>query len=124
MKTSNLSTGRLGDDEACRYLLSIGHRILFRNWRSSHLEIDIISEDPEGIHIVEVKTRRSRALAAPERNVDFRKRLRLVRAANAFLHSGAVKGCPDLFFDVVSVVLDGDGVRLEYFPKAFIPLRF
>ena len=37
-----LRLGRQGEDIACRYLESIGHTILERNWRSGHLEIDIV----------------------------------------------------------------------------------
>ena len=49
--------GERGENVACRYLESMGHTILERNWRNGHLEIDIISVDPEGIHFVEVKAR-------------------------------------------------------------------
>ena len=35
--------GRQGEDIACTLLESMGHTILERNWRSGHLEIDIIS---------------------------------------------------------------------------------
>jgi putative endonuclease len=41
----------------------MGHTILERNWRSGHLEIDIISFDKDGTHFVEVKTR-SRSIQA------------------------------------------------------------
>ena len=41
-------TGRTGEDAACRYLTEQGHTILERNWRSGHLEIDIISLAPDG----------------------------------------------------------------------------
>ena len=42
--------GQRGENLACRYLEGMGHTILERNWRNSHLEIDIISADPAGIH--------------------------------------------------------------------------
>ena len=42
---------------ACDFLQSQGHQILDRNWRSGHLELDIISEAPDGVHFVEVKAR-------------------------------------------------------------------
>ncbi len=35
--------GKAGEDVACSLLRSMGHIILERNWRSGHLEIDIIS---------------------------------------------------------------------------------
>ena len=49
--------GKAGEYVACGFLRSMGHIILERNWRSGHLEIDIISLDRDGIHFVEVKTR-------------------------------------------------------------------
>ena len=55
-----LSTSRLGqtgEDVACDFLLSRGHHILDRNWRAGHLELDIVSEAPDGLHFVEVKAR-------------------------------------------------------------------
>lgn len=125
MENGNLSVGRRGEDAAVRYLQSLGHTVLERNWRSSHLEIDIITLKLDELHIVEVKTRVSPVMACPEENVDRTKQARLVRAANAFLHSQEkLQLCASLeiFFDVVSVVLDGEQETIEYFPQAFIPI--
>ena len=47
--------GKKGEDAACDYLIKQGHDILFRNWRASHREIDIISIKDGILHIVEVK---------------------------------------------------------------------
>ena len=58
--------GRQGENIACSYLEGMGHTILERNWRSGHLEIDIISVDPEGIHFVEVKARQKSIQAPPQ----------------------------------------------------------
>ena len=57
--------GQLGEDKACAFLQAQGHRIVARNWRGSHLEVDIISEASDGLHFVEVKTRLD-ADAAPQ----------------------------------------------------------
>ena len=62
--------GKIGEDLACEYLTGLGQRIIERNWRSGHLEIDIISIDADGIHFVEVKTRRESIQAPPQENVD------------------------------------------------------
>ena len=72
--------GRLGENAACSILESMGHVILERNWRCGHLEIDIISVDPEGIHFVEVKTRQKSIQAPPQENVDAGKQKKLVKA--------------------------------------------
>ncbi|MGN1232352.1 MAG: YraN family protein, partial [Candidatus Cryptobacteroides sp.] len=44
--------GKAGEDEVCNYLISRGHTILKRNWRSGKQEIDIISLACDGIHFV------------------------------------------------------------------------
>ena len=125
MENDRQAVGRRGEDAACRYLQVLGHTVLERNWRGSHLEIDIITLKLDELHIVEVKTRRAPVMAEPEENVGKIKRDRLVRAANAFLHSQQKVQLPaslEIFFDVVSVVLDGEQETVEYFPQAFIPI--
>ena len=57
MKTKKQIVGSRGEEEACNWLVGQGHRILRRNWRASHLELDIITIRERTIHIVEVKTR-------------------------------------------------------------------
>ena len=127
MKTDRPSVGRLGEEEASRYLSRLGHRILARNWRGGHLELDIVTLYGSELHIVEVKSRVAPVMAEPSRNVGREKQRRLVAAAQAFLHSDARKDLPanlEVFFDVMSVVFHGTGADfdIEYYPKAFIPL--
>lgn len=116
--------GRKGEDIACRLLESKGHTILERNWRCGHLEIDIISFDAEGIHFVEVKTRRLSIQAPPQENVNHLKQARIVKAALKFLKTG--KGLPfgnlECMFDVVAVTFDGDKAMTKWFPQAYIPI--
>ena len=116
--------GRRGEDIACSLLESMGHTILARNWRSGHLEIDIISYTADGIHFVEVKSRRENIQAPPQENVDWKKQSRIVRAAQSFLRSG--KGMPygshECMFDVVAITFYGDSHKTEWIPQAFIPI--
>ena len=116
--------GQRGENLACRYLEGMGHTILERNWRNSHLEIDIISFDPLGIHFVEVKTRRESIQAPPQESVDRKKQMRITKAAAAFLKSGKGQafGGRECLFDIVAVTFIEDQVRIEYFPQAYIPI--
>ena len=116
--------GRLGEEIACRHLESIGHTILERNWRSGHLEIDIISTDREGIHFVEVKSRQQSIQAPPQENVGTTKQARIVKAALGYLNSPdrAQVGEMECFFDVIAVTLDDEGTHIEWIPQAYIPL--
>ena len=127
MRTDRPTVGRKGEEEACRYLTRLGHKILARNWRGGHLELDIITLTGSELHIVEVKSRTAPLMAEPQRNVGREKQRRMVAAAQAFLHSDNRKDLPpdlEIYFDVMSVVFYGTGAEfdIEYYPKAFIPL--
>ena len=126
MKTDRAVVGRKGEEEATRYLARLGHRVLARNWRGGHLELDIITLTGNELHFVEVKSRVAPVMAEPQRNVGREKQRRLVAAAQAFLHDEGRKDLPadlEVFFDVMSVVFYGTGAdfEIEYYPKAFIP---
>ena len=116
--------GKRGEDVACRYLESIGHTILERNWRSGHLEIDIVSTDPDGIHFVEVKSRQRNIQAPPQDNVGAVKQARIVKAALRYLNSPERAQHKDMecFFDVIAVTFDENGTHTEWIPQAYIPL--
>lgn len=121
------AAGTLGEDVACRYLEGLGHRVLARNWRSGHLEIDLVTADPDGhLRFVEVKTRIEPVALAPEEQVNHTKRRRLEHAALAYLNDPKapkpIGGSGESFFDIVAVVLDGNRQEVEYFPAAWIPM--
>ena len=118
------SLGRKGEDLVCAFLQGKGHTILERNWRSGHLEIDIISFNEEGIHFVEVKTRRLNIQAPPQENVNGQKQARITRAATRFLNTrkGLPYGNHECLFDVAAVTFDRDTAYVEWFPQAYIPI--
>ena len=127
MKTDRAVVGRKGEEEASQYLTRLGHRILARNWRGGHLELDIVTLKGNELHFVEVKSRVAPVMAEPQRNVGREKQRRMVAAAQAFLHDESREDLPadlDVFFDVMSVIFYGTGAEfdIEYYPKAFIPL--
>lgn len=116
--------GQTGEELACRLLTEKGHVILERNWRSRHLEIDIISVSADGMHFVEVKTRRENIQAPPQESVKGTKQRRITKAAGAFLRSGRGKdfGSLECHFDIIAVTFFENTVRTEYFPQAYIPI--
>lgn len=117
-------TGRQGEDIACRLLEGKGHLILERNFRTGHLEIDIISKAADGIHFVEVKARRENIQAPPQENVDLTKQRRIASAASGFLRSrrGMPFGSSECHFDIVAVTFTKNTAQVEYFPDAYIPI--
>lgn len=127
MRSNRTVVGRKGEEEASRYLSGLGHKILARNWRGGHLELDIVTLLGSELHIVEVKSRVAPVQAGPEENVGYRKQKRLIAAARAFLHSEENKPHfvqKEVFFDVFSVIFEGEKIETKYYPQAYIPINF
>lgn len=120
------STGILGENIAANYLLSLGHRILARNYRCGHLEIDVISLGEDGIHFVEVKTRRPPLQAEPQDSVDALKQRRLARAASYYLNRQKDEFLreAECHFDVIAITIEKGSRNVIYFPDAFYPMYF
>jgi len=118
---ANSKIGTQGEQMACDFLVTRGHRILDRNWRGGHLEIDIVSEAPDGVHFVEVKARTAPSQAPLDKQVTPIKQKRISAAALQYLNSHSMQG-REVFFDVVSVLFDGPQTMLNYYPQAWIPM--
>ena len=110
--------GKLGEDLAVNYLVTKGYRILERNWRSGHKEIDIVALDGNTLVAVEVKTRKSNTFGEPDIAVGVMKQRMLIWAADAYVryHNMDV----DIRFDVISIVFTDKGSHLEHIEDAFI----
>ena len=91
---------RRAEIRAARYLRSQGYRIVATNFRVKEGEIDLVAWDGDVLVFIEVKSRTS--LDAPEAAVGFRKRARVVRAANAYIARYHLQRAP-YRFDIVTV---------------------
>jgi len=100
--------GRKGEEEACRFLRSLGYAIVARNWRTRFGEIDIVARDEDVLAFIEVKARSGAEFGGPEGAVGWRKRRRMIAAAKGFL--AATRSDLAARFDVVA--FEGDDVRL------------
>ena len=103
------------------FLQTRGHQILDRNWHSGHLELDIVSEGPDGLHFVEVKARTAPVTSTVLDQVNVVKQKRITAAANQYLNKKHLAG-KDVYFDIVSVLFDGQTSVVRYFPQAWIPM--
>jgi putative endonuclease len=106
---------------ACDFLETRGHQILDRNWRGGHLEIDIVSEAPDGLHFVEVKARKTPVTTSIDDQVNSIKQKRISAAALKYLNNKNLEG-REVFFDVVSVLFSGQETTVRYIPQAWIPM--
>ena len=117
-------TGNEGEIIVCSYLEKNSHTVLEKNYRSGHLEIDIISLDRDGIHFVEVKTRRPPLQASPQDSVTAAKQRRIAQAAANYLSRSKHPGLETLecHFDVAAVVIDGNRTTIKFIKDAYIPI--
>ena len=90
--------GAKGEEMDCHYLESRGHRILERNWRGGHLEVDIISQSSDGVHFVEVKTRTAPVAATVDDQVGAVKQHHIADAALKYLNTNHMESVPEVFF--------------------------
>ena len=76
--------GSVAEEAAVLFLEEKGVRILERNFRSYHGEIDIIAMEEQCILVVEVKMRSSRECGTPAEAVNLRKQKRICYTFNYY----------------------------------------
>jgi putative endonuclease len=124
------SLGRLGEDLAATHFERLDFRVLARNVRTRHGEIDLIAFDGHTIVFVEVKTRRVSAQAGdirPDQEplgwLRAGQLARLRRLAAAWLRDPeqARPTAHTIRFDAVGVIVDGAGRmrRLDHIEQAW-----
>lgn len=112
--------GFKGEDIACSFLQNKGYIIRHRNWRTHHIELDIIAENDDYIVIVEVKTRRNDKFCHPSDAVNRTKIKHIVNATQAYIFKYNIM--KDVRFDIISIIpLQDGGYEIEHQEDAFIP---
>ena len=103
----------LGETEAARMLEKKGFRIVERNWRMGHLEVDLIAESRTEIVFTEVKARTTTyGGKMPEEFVDETKRKRMVAAANAYIKYRKIEKLPR--FDIIGILVNAATQEITY----------
>ena len=117
MKTVDI--GRLGEDQAARYLKKNKFKIIERNLHVSHNEIDIIaiSKKQRIIAFVEVKARTVdkdlySPFGPPASAVTKEKQRRTIEAARGYLRSNEKYFDFQPRFDVLEIYLDREDMRV------------
>ena len=79
-------TGNEGEVLGAEHLMGLGYSILYKNWRHSHWEVDIIASKNNTLHFIEIKTRKSKRFGQPEDKVGKKKMENLINAAEQYLY--------------------------------------
>lgn len=103
-------------EELCAELLQrAGLRVLARNWRCRHGEIDLVAEEGGTLVFAEVRLRRGEGFGGAAESVTAAKRARLVAAARLYLMRRPQADCR---FDVL--LLDSlEASRIRWIRNAF-----
>ncbi len=105
--------GRAGEEAAVELLERAGMRILVRNWRCGHLELDMVCRDGRTLVFVEVRSRSRGGLVSPAESLTPAKQRNFLRAAHAYLAAHDAWDAP-CRFDLVCVVDTGTTLELEH----------
>ena len=117
--SNNIEKGTLGEEIAMAHLLKKGYKILKKNWRHQHLEIDIIASINSTLVIIEVKLRANDFFGNPEEFVTKSKQKKLIKAADFYIKENNVTW--ETRFDIISIIENQNELKLEHFEGAFYP---
>jgi|SRR4051812_46813994 putative endonuclease len=112
-------TGKKGEELAIQYLREQGYEIIECNWRSKHLEIDIIARKENTLSIVEVKSRTGDFFGEPEEGVTKKKERFLADAAHEYVCKKDLD--VEVRYDIISIVFHDGKHQLKFIEDAFYP---
>lgn len=116
---NHIELGQKGEDIATNHLIGKHYEIVDRNYRFRNAEIDIICKKDKKLIFVEVKTRHSSAFGEPYKAVTWKKQQQIIKVANHYIKQQ--NSDDDIRLDVISIVLNQFGMRLEHIEHAFTP---
>jgi len=128
MKSKELGT--LGEKIALNYLKKRGFKILDQNYSLRFIsgplpgEIDIVAQQKDTIHFIEVKTlSQNRAFLnsaiSPEEKVNYFKQKKLIKMAESWLMKRKIPLNSKWQIDVISIMIDLNNkkAKMRYFPN-------
>lgn len=101
-----ITIGKLGEQYARKFLLSLNYRIVACNYFCRFGEIDIIALDQKELVFVEVKTRTSAVYGEPREALVPQKIHKIIKTALYFLNTARGKYGRNLRIDLIAVKLD------------------
>ena len=109
---SKIELGMKGEYLAVEFLKKSGYRILKRNHRIGHSDIDILAQDEETLVFVEVRTKSRDDRGMPEDTLTAKKLRQMKKTAEIYLVFNHFEGPARL--DAVCIVLD-ETDRIKHF---------
>ena len=112
--------GRMAENLALRYLQQQNLNLLERNFRSRFGEIDLIMRENNTIIFVEVRARKTAAFLHPVESVDYKKRDKIRKTSQVYMHKTAAWNRFDMRFDVIALTgSKARGMKIDWIKAAF-----
>ncbi len=99
-----IELGIKGEEIAFRFLKDLGYRIIGRNKRVGHSDIDILAEDGDFLVFVEVRTKSREDRGMPEETLSGKKMNQMKKTAELYMLRSKYKGSARL--DAVCIIVD------------------
>lgn len=115
--TDKIKRGNEGEEKAASFLIQNGYKILERNYRYKHSEIDLIVQKENWLVFVEVKTRTSHRFGYPEEFVDEKKADKILEGAEQYLFENNWQG--NVRYDVIAISIKKGITEVNHFEDAF-----
>jgi putative endonuclease len=107
--------GKMGEELACAALKKKGYRIIEKNYRCRHGEIDIVARQKDSLVFIEVRSKMSKSFGLPEESITLQKRQKLISTALEYLNDH--RSLPENWrIDFVAIEFDpvqGKACRIE-----------
>lgn len=110
--------GHWGEEKAAEYLAKIGYKLVAKNYRCPHGEIDLIMTRREQLIFVEVKARKSLAFGRPAEAVTKQKQEKIKITALHFLQKHTIS-YHKLSFDVMELYYVENKLVINHIPHCF-----
>ncbi len=108
-------TGRLGEEQAVKFLAENGYKVISTNYTDRAGEIDIIAVKNECIIFFEVKSWNSYKFHDLSYSIDKRKVKKIFKTAARFISENPHYGAMDIRFDVIFIE---DNTKIEHITDA------
>jgi putative endonuclease len=119
MKTERQNLGQTGEALAADFLKNKGYKILKKNFRYRHTELDIICRDKDTLVFVEVKSVRVPAFGSGEERISYQKKHNIIKTAYAYLRYRSDLIGLAIRFDVVVVSFEQVPAAVAHYQGAF-----
>lgn len=109
--------GKLGENEATKYLKDLGYEIICNNFSCMQGEIDIIAKDGRELVFVEVKTRTNKKYGEAKEAVTKNKQMHIKNALKYYLYKNKLENA-SVRIDVIEVYIKKGVIIINHIRQA------